>query len=83
MSEFFPTSTGITQADVKEVVGETMASQIAMPIPAYLIADLPLASMYPNCLIRVIDNPQGQASSNGTTWISEVDGTDLGPGHGD
>lgn len=55
---------------------------VALTIPAYAAANLPFAAGAPNGMVRVTDNPQGTATSNGQVWISDVDGTDLGPGHG-
>jgi hypothetical protein len=52
----------------------------ALSVPAYAVAFLPAASASPNSVVRVTDNPQGLASSDGVNWISEVDGTNLGPG---
>lgn len=59
----------------------------AAGVPAHNVADLPPAANFPPTggvafVVRILDNPQGFASSTGSSWISEVDGSDLGPGDG-
>lgn len=63
-------------------VAQQIAALPALPVPAYMISGMPLAALTPYGVIRIIDNPQGQAESNGVDWISTVDGSNLGPGHG-
>lgn len=62
--------------------GGTTMKQQALPIPSYKMADLPLASANPQSIVIITDNPQGQARSDGVNWLSEVDGSSLGPGNG-
>ncbi len=61
------------------------AASAALSVPAYNVAGLPWAADYPNSIVIVKDNPQGQARSvpiaDGWHWLSEVDGTDLGAGN--
>lgn len=60
--------------------GPATGTPEALNIPAYEVADLPSAVLNAQKMVRVTDNPQGTAQSNGSVWISDVDGTDLGPG---
>lgn len=62
--------------------GQTSQPRAALTVPAYMLADLPSAAQYPNAIVRVIDNPQGTATSNGMVWLSDVDGSNLGDGNG-
>lgn len=52
----------------------------ALAVPAYAAAFLPAAAANKDTVVRVTDNPQGLAVSDGISWLSEVDGSNLGPG---
>lgn len=60
--------------------GEAGVPLAALRLPAYMLNALPAAADWDNGIVRIIDNPQGTATSNGVVWISDVDGSNLGPG---
>jgi hypothetical protein len=63
-------------------MGQSGVPLDALPVPAYMLDHLPDATKWNNAMVRIIDNPQGTATSNGVVWLSDVDGSNLGSGNG-
>lgn len=81
-------SSATTKADAADDKATAALARltVAVRFPSYPIANLPSAADNPKSMVIVEDNPQGLARSAPMGpgvwhWLSEVDGSDLGPGN--
>ena len=64
--------------DLARRVDAYVQSELAQPVavPSYVVADLPDAFRFTNCVVKVSDETGGStlAVSNGTNWLRVSDG---------